>query len=365
MTLKTTRLISLDAMRGFTIAAMIMVNYPGTWDHVYPPLLHAHWNGITMTDFIFPFFLFIVGVSIAFAYSKRLALGKPKGEMYEKIIIRSIKIFAVGVLLNLIPHFDFTEVRIAGVLQRIAVVFLVCAILFLNTDWKKQAYISAAVLVLYWFAMALIPTPGAGKPMLEPGVNLAAYIDSILLPGKMWEGTWDPEGLFSTLPSIVTGIMGMLAGRILLADISPPFRANYLMAIGVPLILIGLLWAQVFPINKHVWTSTFALVTGGTAFTVLGAFYFMVDILGHKKGTSVGIIFGANAITVYVLADILSLVFYGLKIGGNSLDAHFVTGLADIGLPIKLASMLYALLFVAINFIPAYILYKKQIFIKL
>jgi hypothetical protein len=165
-------------MRGFTIAAMIMVNYPGTWDHVYPPLLHAHWNGITMTDFIFPFFLFIVGVSIAFAYSKRLALGKPKGEMYKKIIIRSIKIFAVGVFLNLIPHFDFTEVRIAGVLQRIAVVFLVCAVLFLNTDWKKQIFISAGVLLIYWLAMTLIPIPGVGKPMLEPGVNLAAQIDN-------------------------------------------------------------------------------------------------------------------------------------------------------------------------------------------
>lgn len=365
MTPKTSRLISLDAMRGFTIAAMILVNYPGTWDHVYPPLLHAGWNGLTMTDFIFPFFLFIVGVSIAFAYSKRLALGKPKGEMYKKIIIRSIKIFAVGVFLNLIPQFDFSDVRIAGVLQRIAVVFLVCAILFLNTDWKKQAYISAAILVFYWLAMVLIPTPGAGQPMLEPGINLAAYIDSILLPGKMWEGTWDPEGLFSTLPSIVTGILGMLAGSILLSSLNPHIKANYLMAIGVPLILLGLLWAQIFPINKHVWTSTFTLVTGGTAFTVLGAFYFMVDILGNKKGTSVGIIFGANAITVYVLADILSLLFYGIPIGSNSLDAQFVNGLAGFGVPIKLASVLYALLFVAINFIPAYFLYQKKIFIKL
>lgn len=364
MTTPHARLISLDAMRGFTIAAMILVNYPGTWDHVYGPLLHASWNGITVTDFIFPFFLFIVGVSIAFAYTKRVRSGAPKGDLYRKIVIRAIKIFVVGLFLNLIPYFDFSDIRVAGVLQRIAIVFLVCAFLFLKTGWKTQAYLGAGILVFYWLAMTLIPTPGFDKAMLEPGINLAAWMDTYILPGKMWEGTWDPEGFFSTLPALVTGILGMLAGHLLLSAKTPQEKANYLMAIGVPIVLLGLLWAQVFPINKHLWTSPFTLVTGGAAFIVLGATYFLVDILGKKRGTSVGIVFGANAITVYVLADVLSLIFYNDQILGG-LNNQFLLAATGIGLSIKLASMLYAILYVSINFIPAYLLFKRNIFIKL
>lgn len=364
MSTSNNRLISLDAMRGFTIAAMILVNYPGTWDHVYGPLLHASWNGITVTDFIFPFFLFIVGVSISFAYSKRVQSGAPKGDLYRKIVIRAIKIFLVGLFLNLIPHFDFSDMRIAGVLQRIAIVFMACAFLFLNTGWKTQAYLGGAILFFYWLAMTLIPTPGHDKAMLEPGVNLAAWMDTYILPGRMWEGTWDPEGFFSTLPAIVTGILGMLAGHLLLSPKTPQEKANYLMAIGVPIVLLGLLWAQVFPINKHLWTSPFALVTGGSGFIVLGATYFLVDILGKQRGTSIGIIFGANAITVYVLADILSLIFYNDQILGG-LNKQFLQAGTALGLSMKLASMLYAILYVSINFIPAYLLYKRNIFIRL
>ncbi|GAB2991504.1 lpg1661 family Dot/Icm T4SS effector [Cyclobacterium sediminis] len=318
-----------------------------------------------MTDFIFPFFIFMVGVSVAFAYSKRLDEGVPKAGMYKKIIIRAIKLFVLGIFLNLIPDFDFSHMRIAGVLQRISIVFLASSFLFLNVGWKKQAYLGGGILVFYWLCMTLIPTPDEGIVMLEPGRNLAAWIDRIFLPGKMWEGSWDPEGFFSTLPAIVTGILGLLAGRILLSNFHENLKSNYLMSIGLVLVLIGLLWAQVFPINKHLWTSSFTLITGGAGFIGLGASYFLVDILGKKKGTSVGIIFGANAISVYVLADVLSLFFYGFEIGGQSLNAHFLDLFTGIGLPVNLVSMLYAILFVMINFIPAYLLYKKKIFIKL
>jgi len=318
-----------------------------------------------MTDFIFPFFIFMVGVSVAFAYSKRLDEGVPKAGMYKKIIIRAIKLFVLGIFLNLIPDFDFSHMRIAGVLQRISIVFLASSFLFLNVGWKKQAYLGGGILVFYWLCMTLIPTPDEGIVLLEPGRNLAAWIDRMFLPGKMWEGTWDPEGFFTTLPAIVTGILGLLAGRILLSNFNENLKSNYLMSIGLVLVLIGLLWAQVFPINKHLWTSSFTLITGGAGFLGLGASYFLVDILGKKKGTSVGIIFGANAISVYVLADVLSLVFYGFEIGGQSLNAHFLDLFTGIGLPVNLVSMLYAILFVMINFIPAYILYKKKIFIKL
>ncbi|MDR4988802.1 MAG: heparan-alpha-glucosaminide N-acetyltransferase domain-containing protein, partial [Bacteroidales bacterium] len=167
------RLSSLDALRGFTIAAMIMVNNPGSWSHIYPPLAHKPWHGITPTDLIFPFFIFIVGISIVLSYSRRLASGLPKTDLYKKIIWRSVKIFAVGVFLNLYPYFDFSDVRIAGVLQRIALVFMACALLFLNTDWKKQAVTGVVLLVGYWIVMTIIPTPGYGKVMLEPGHNMA------------------------------------------------------------------------------------------------------------------------------------------------------------------------------------------------
>ena len=365
MTLQNTRLASLDAMRGFTIAAMIMVNYPGTWDHVYAPLLHAEWNGITPTDLIFPFFLFIVGVSIALAYSKRLEKDVAKSEMHKKIVIRSLKIFAVGMFLNLIPDFNFADLRWTGVLHRIAIVFFVCAFLFLHTNWKTQVWIGAVALIGYWLAMTLIPTPGLGKVSLDPGANLAAWVDTHFLPGKKWQGTWDPEGLLSTIPAIVTGITGLLAGRLLFSKLSPNEKSNYLMAWGVLLLIVGYLWSLFFPINKNLWSSSYVLVTSGAAALFLGAFYFLVDVLGKKKGTAIGIVFGANAIAVYVLADLLSLIFYRMPMGAESLNVHFVNGLASAGIQPELASWAYALLFVAINFIPALWLYRKKIFIKL
>src|SRR5690554_1752913 len=272
MTLQNSRLISLDAMRGFTIAAMILVNYPGSWEHVYSPLLHVKWDGLTPTDLVFPFFLFIVGVSIALAYSRRLEAGTRKDELYQKIIFRSLKIFAVGMILNLIPDFNFSDLRWTGVLHRIAVVFFVCAVLFLNTGWKTQAWLGAAVLLAYWLAMTLIPTPGIGSVALESGANLAAWVDSQYLPGKKWQGTWDPEGLLSTIPAIVTGITGLLAGRLLFEKLSPNEKSNYLMAVGVLFLIIGYLWGLFFPVNKNLWSSSFVLLTSGAASLFLGAF---------------------------------------------------------------------------------------------
>ncbi len=312
--MESKRLISLDAFRGFTIAAMILVNNPGSWGHVYAPLLHAKWHGITPTDLIFPFFIFIVGVSIALAYSKRLVIGAPKKAMFQKIIIRSLKIFAVGIFLALYPKFNFFELRVAGVLQRIAVVFLVCAILYLTTKWKTQAIIGAVLLIGYWLAMVLIPTPGAGGVSLEPGQNIAAYVDSFLLPGRMWQGTWDPEGLLSTLPAIATGISGMLAGHIILSKEDENKKIVWLFIAGFAATIIGHIWSWNFPLNKNLWSSSFVMFTSGLAFMTLAASIYIVDMLGRTKGTKIGIIFGANAITVYVLAGMLTYVFGGITI---------------------------------------------------
>ncbi|UFH52990.1 acyltransferase family protein [Spirosoma sp. KNUC1025] len=365
MAASTNRLISLDALRGFTIAAMIVANFPGSEQFVYFTLRHSQWNALSFTDLIAPVFLFIVGVSIALAYTRQLSEHRAKGVLYRKIVSRSLKLFAVGMLLNLMPNFDMATIRWTGTLHRIAIVFLVCGLLFLNTSWKQQIWIGAITLVAYWLVMTLIPTPDEGKIILEPGRNLAAWLDRKFLPGRMWQGTWDPEGILSTFPSIVTGITGMLAGRCMLSSAGSLEKVAYLMTIGLFAAITGYFWGLTFPVNENLWTSSFVLVTSGFAALLLGALYFLVDILGHTSGTKPGIILGANAITVYVLADVFALFFYRQKFNEHSLNEHVVHSLTAIGFPPELASLLYALFFVAINFIPAYILYRNKVFIKL
>jgi predicted acyltransferase len=358
------RLIFLDGMRGFTIAAMILVNFPGNEEYVFAPLRHTVWNGLTPTDLIAPFFLFMVGISIVLSYGRALKKGESKGELYKKICWRFIKIYALGIFLNLLPDFNFSDLRYTGVLPRIALVFLPCAIIFLNTSFRQQVWIGALTLIAYWIAMTLIPTPGVGKVMLEPGVNLAAWIDSRFLPGKMWQGTWDPEGILSTLPAIVTGITGLLAGHLLASDRKPTDKVIYLMIFGLISTAAGYVWGLSFPINENLWTSSFVLVTSGIASMILGASYYVVDIRRFGRWTRPGVIFGANAIAVYVLADLFALIFYVLPIGGATLNIHLTNALTDIGVLPNLSSCLFALFFVGINFIPAYFLYKKKIFIK-
>lgn len=359
------RLLSLDAFRGFTIALMIVVNTPGSWSHVYPPLLHAQWNGITATDLVFPFFLYIVGVSIVLAFSKRRTEGTDKKLLYRKIFIRSVKIFAVGIFLNLFYRFDFANLRVTGVLQRISVVFFVCSILYLHFNWKSLAKIAAGILISYWILMAFVPVPGLDKPSLEPGENIAAWIDSYLLPGRMWQGTWDPEGLFSTLTSIVTGITGMLTGLLIIGSLSLERKIIWIFTLGFLSFVGGSVWDWFFPINKNIWTSSFVLYTSGAAAMTLGTCIFIVDMLKIDSWTRPGRIFGANAITVYVFAGMLPALLSNLQFRGNSFNSLFMTTLTDLGLEAKLASLLYALVFVLICYIPAYILYKKKIFIKL
>ena len=250
-------------------------------------------------------------------------------------------------------------------MQRIAIVFLVSALLFLNTKWKTQAIIAALLLVGYWLVMVLIPTPGFEKPMLEPGANLAAWFDSKFLPGYLWQKTWDPEGLLSTLPAIATGITGILAGHIILSEKSQEQKVIVLFSAGFFALIIGFFWNYLFPINKSIWTSSFVMATSGLAAMVLAASIYFVDILGRTRFTKPGIIFGANAITVYVLSDVWRLLFYNLKITGTTLNVHFLNIFESAGWSMKFGSFLYAVIFIGFNFIPAWILFRKKIFIKL
>lgn len=362
---KGERLISLDAFRGFTIAAMIVVNDPGGSHHdAYPPLRHADWNGITPTDFIFPFFIFIVGVSIVLSYTKQQAKGVPRSRMVGKILKRSLIIFALGVFLNLFPDFNFAETRIPGVLQRIALAFLACALLFLYTTRRTQIWLGAVTLVAYWLLMTLVPVPGYGEPLLEPGKNLAAWLDSILIPGTMYQGTWDPEGVLSTFPSIVTGITGMLAGYLLLSDKTRERKIIWLFFGGFLAYALGNVWNWFFPINKNLWTSSYVLYTSGLAAMVLAAFYFFIDVLGYIRWTKPGVIFGSNAITAYVIAGLLPALLYFSFGSGESINSLFMNGLTGMGWPPPFVSLLWALGFCLICYIPVYFLYKKKIFIK-
>ncbi|MBN1952209.1 MAG: DUF1624 domain-containing protein [Bacteroidales bacterium] len=363
--MKNQRLLSLDAFRGFTIAAMIMVNNPGSWSHIYPPLEHAPWNGLTPTDLIFPFFLFMIGISVVLAYSKLLEKNTPRRKLYLKILSRTLKIFIVGVALNFIQHFDFSAIRYAGVLQRIAIVFLFASILFLHSGWKLQLYLGAGILVVYWLAMILIPTPGFDRPMLEPGANLAAWVDSRFLPGVLWQGSWDPEGILSTFPALVTCIMGMLTGHLIRSELSEDRKVIWMFLLGSAAAICGYMWSWFFPMNKNLWTSSFVLVSGGIAMIVLAASIFRVDMMKKEGISRLGIIFGSNAITIYVLADLIRWPFYGMSIGGASLAEHFVGLSETTGVVPEMLSMLYSVLYLAILFLPAWWLYHKRIFIKL
>lgn len=366
MIISPPRLVSLDALRGFTIALMIVVNFPGSEESVFFTLRHTVWNGLSLTDQVAPFFLFIVGVSIVFAFSRRLDKQTSRAGLYKKILFRSLKIFAVGIFLNLMPSFDLPNIRWTGTLQRIALVYFASAIIFLHTTWKQQAWLAAFLLVAYWLTLTCIPTPGAGKVMLEPGINIVAWVDSKWLPGRMWRNTWDPESILTTIPSIVSGIAGLLAGRLMQSkSYTPNEKVNYLMTAGTFTAAAGYFWGLAFPVNENLWTSSFVLVTSGFAALIFGACYFMIDIKNRRGGTLPGIIFGANAITIYFLADVWALLFYGAKFGGLTLNTHTMQLMTEAGVEPRLASLLYALAFLCINFIPAWILYRRKIFIKL
>lgn len=359
------RLISLDAFRGFTIAGMIVVNDPGSWQHVYSPLLHAKWNGITPTDYVFPFFLFIVGVSIVLAYGrKEITDRKPYA---RKILLRSLKIYGVGLFLWIWGRFifgnhalSFENIRFVGVLHRIALVFLASALLFLYTDWKTQLRIGIGLLVGYWILMAYVPLPDGTLPDLSgPMKNWAHYLDGILLPGYMWQKTWDPEGLLSTLPAIGTAITGIMMGRILISQQNVYEKLSWLFFWGTVMLTIGGIWDWFFPINKNLWTSSYVMYTSGLATLTLAAFMLISDVLGHTKWTFLGRVFGANSITAYALSSLLTVVFY------RGLNEVFMKMMTGIGFAPKFASLIYALIYVGIIFVPVYYLYRKKIYIKL
>ena len=355
------RLLSLDFFRGLTIAGMIIVNDPGSWSHVYAPLLHAEWHGATPTDLVFPFFLFIVGVSISLSLSKR----KGSSNLYIKIFKRSAIIFLLGIFLALFPKFDFENLRIVGVLQRIALVYLVCAILYLNTSHSTQLKTGIGLLVIYWITMAFIPFNGNLAGTLDPGNNFAAWIDSFIVPGRLYQETWDPEGFYSTLPAIATGISGMLSGKIIL-DNSNSLKDKIIKLFywGAIVLIIGSFWDYIFPINKHIWTSSYVLYSSGLAMIILAMSMWIIDEKKYTNNIKFGLVFRSNAITAYVLHGIVWRLFQFPVINGVGFQKFWMDTGTSIGLPAKFVSFDWAIFYTLVIYFIVYQLYKRKIFIK-
>ncbi|WKN44781.1 acyltransferase family protein [Tunicatimonas pelagia] len=360
------RLLSLDVLRGITIIGMIVVNTPGSWSYMYPPLQHAEWHGLTPTDLVFPFFLFMVGISITLALGRRVASGVPLGGVVFKIVKRFFIIYALGLFLALFPAFDFENLRYVGVLPRIAVVYLVCSLLFLKLSWRGVAWLSGITLVIYWLMMVLIPVPGVGKANLEPGTNLAAWLDELLVPGRMYRVTWDPEGFLSTFPAIVTGFTGVLTGYWLRSSKSVEHKIIGMMVAGVLTCLIGYLWHQGFPVNKNLWSSSYVLVSSGMALLLLGTLYWFIDVKHYRGWTPFFVAFGMNAITAYVLHGTLIDAFHiPINETGETLRGSSFQGLVQLGLQPELASFVWALLYLLLCFIPIWIMYRRNIIVKI
>jgi len=371
---KSKRLVSLDAFRGITIAAMILVNNPGTWNAVYKPLQHAHWNGWTPTDLIFPFFLFIVGVAIVFAFSKRLTLGQTKKDLYLKIIRRTLILFGLGLFLNGFPFFNLSTIRIPGVLQRIAITYFFASIIYLNFDIKVIYYITFGILAVYWIIMKTIPVPGYGAGVLEPVGNLCWYIDSHIFRGHTWAGApapgFDPEGLLSTLPAISSVLFGILTGNYIKRKINEYEKVSSLFVWGFFAVIGSYIVSIWFPINKNLWTSSYVLLTTGMALIFLATCYWLIDIKGYKKWSVPFLIYGSNAITVYTLSGIIArmLIFlFKVKLSDGeviTLKAYLFRTLFASWLPPHQASLAYAIVYDLILLGFMTILYKKKIFIK-
>lgn len=373
------RLLSLDFFRGLTVAAMILVNNPGSWGNIYAPLAHAEWNGCTPTDLVFPFFLFIVGVSIAYAMGSKKSDKASHPKTILKALKRALTLFGLGLFLSLFPKI-FMEpitaiqtVRIPGVLQRIAVVFFISAIIFIKQSEKNIFKIFIGILIAYWVLMTFVPVPNIGYANLEKETNLGAWLDrTILTEAHLYKAvkTWDPEGILSTLPAIGTGLFGVLVGGYLRRkDIETATKISWLFSAGLLAIVAGLLWDLQFPINKALWTSSYVLYTGGLATVTLALCYWVIDVNGFKNFTKPFVVYGVNAITVFFLSGLMPRALNLVKItqpDGTEIGAlawFYKSFFLPYFSPIN-ASLAYAIVFILFWFVILWTMYKKNIIIK-
>jgi predicted acyltransferase len=310
------RLLSLDVFRGATVAGMVLVNNPGSWRYVYPPLQHAEWHGCTPTDLVFPFFLFVVGVSIAFALGRRREAGDSRSALAARALRRAAVIFALGLLLHAIPSFDFSTLRIPGVLQRIAICYLAAALVFLWTGWRGQLVVACAALLAYWAALTLVPVPGFGAGDLGKEGNLAAWIDRTVLGPHIWRvgRVYDPEGILSTVPAIATTLAGVLAGQWMRRAGSAARMMGGLTGAGIVSGALGLAWGLSHPINKSLWTGSYVLFTAGAALIALAVCYWVIEVRGSRWWTPPFAALGVNALGIFFLSTLAGRMLVLIKV---------------------------------------------------
>jgi predicted acyltransferase len=397
------RVLSIDVLRGLTIALMILVNDPGDWAHTYTQLDHAPWNGFTLTDFVFPNFLFLVGASIIFSLQSRIARGDSKKTLALHILRRASLIFAIKMFLTAFPYFHYTHFRIYGVLTRIALCYLVAGLICLVTQRVRTLVtITAALLIGYWILMRFVPVPGLGTPthdfpILDPDRNLTAWLDraisaftqSTIHTGTLYEHTRDPEGLLSTLPAIATTLIGSLTGlwlrRVetrneyrLPSSITRTHCLNGLIVTGIVSIAVGLLWNLSFPINKNLWTSSFVLYAAGWSLLTLALCYWLID-MRRLNDTPAGkallwpwLVFGSNAITAFVVSNLIVKIMLWIRVPhsfsttGKPVTVWLWTyhHLFARNGSTNITSLAFAIAVVAACFLPNWLLYRKRIFLK-
>ncbi|MBB6252207.1 acyltransferase family protein [Nitrospirillum iridis] len=391
---KPERLLSLDVFRGLTVALMVLVNDPGTWSDIYWPLRHAKWHGWTPTDLVFPFFLFMVGITTHLSLTWRRARGDGAGDLARQILQRGLILFGLGLFIAWFPGYavaghgalgdravaQLLSWRIPGVLQRIAVCHVVAGLLSLRLGTRGQGGLAALLLLGYWAVMTGVPVPGTGETGLaalaHPGGTVAAAVDRTLFDWGAWGNhlwasakTWDPEGALSTLPAIATTLLGVLAGRWLGRPLPLPTRVQGLIVAGVAGVILGEVWDLVFPINKSLWTSSFVALTAGMACLCLGATIWMVEVRGWRRWTRPALVFGVNPILAYVGSELMAIVIGGVI---TLPWDHRIAPVQDVIyeavfyplLPEKAASLAFALAFVALWWAILEALYRRRIFLK-
>ena len=364
------RLVSLDAFRGIAMAGMILVNNPGTWRSVYWPLRHASWNGCTPADLIFPFFLFTVGVAVALSIAPSAKRGQSRWGLVVKTLRRGLTIFGLGVFLNGFPRFDLSVLRIPGVLQRIALCYVCASIAVLTLRARGQSLSATILLFGYWAMMSLIPVPGHTGRGLTPDVNLAASIDRALLRGHLLHDRWDPEGLLSTLPAVGTTLFGVLTGHWLRSAPTASRCALGPCVGGGVAVVGGLAMGVWFPINKGLWTSSYAVFTAGVALILFATCYWLIDVRGYRSWAVPFIVYGTNSIVAYVLSSLMAKVLLLWTIRGADgsripLQQYlFEAVFLRLARPLN-ASLLYAVAYVILWLGITGFLYRRRIIIKI
>lgn len=380
------RLLAIDVFRGLTITAMILVNNPGSWQHIYAPMRHAQWHGWTLTDLIFPFFIFIVGMSIQLSGQRQLATGVSHSKIIQQALIRSLKLILLGWLLALFyfnfgaEHYDWIEqrllnIRFMGVLQRIALVYFVCVLLWLFMSKRVLMLSFVGILLVYWLGLSYIPYQdnlgNQYQGLLDFGNNLSAWLDAWLFaPSHLYYSTaspfpFDPEGILSTLPAVATGISGMLVGHLLTKpNLIERNKIYALFAMGMIGVVLGELWHLYLPINKALWTSSYVLLSSGYACLLLGFLIFALKRKSIQLSSAPFVVFGANSIAFFMFAGVLARVLIIWPVGDTSLKGWLYTQIFHPCFGALNGSLIFALCFLAVSYLCMYWLYKKGLFWK-